>query len=293
MLAVTTLAPRPGYDGPYEVALASIRTLDETYPAARDIAGRPFNLRHAQQLLAAGSAALPPLEVCRVPDGTLILVGGEHRLAVYQAEGLDSVPVFIKVLDSADESAVYQEVFQSNQGHGLPLTTAERMRYAVWLYTDSIRRGVVPVATQIAQQCGVSYSGFMAQLRQTFPEKHTATRTPDDDERATAGDTPAPTTKQHEQEQRHNRFLAAEARAGMPHKPLSPSEAYRRLLLQVGYFQEEFPDEATFDGFAQILGRSLQNYAQRYGKKAALDIMDDAIKMQQRAYTYAEEWLYG
>ncbi|MGE3704797.1 MAG: hypothetical protein AB7I13_05960 [Vicinamibacterales bacterium] len=72
--------------------------------------------------LAENKDALPPL---LVQAGTLVLIGGHHRL--YALEGRDIVPVV--EVEVADDD-LWDWAVRDNVGHGLPASTKERNRNA-------------------------------------------------------------------------------------------------------------------------------------------------------------------
>ncbi|MFK8850960.1 ParB/RepB/Spo0J family partition protein [Streptomyces sp. Ac-502] len=76
------------------------------------------------ELLAVADAPLPPIIVHR---GTLRVIDGAHRLRAAERRGWSTIPV--RFFDGDDADAFVLAV-ESNTGHGLPLTKAERKRAA-------------------------------------------------------------------------------------------------------------------------------------------------------------------
>ncbi|MEU4202826.1 ParB N-terminal domain-containing protein [Streptomyces sp. NPDC045470] len=76
------------------------------------------------ELLAVADAPLPPIIVHR---GTLRVIDGAHRVRAAERRGWSTIPV--RFFDGDDADAFVLAV-ESNTGHGLPLTKADRKRAA-------------------------------------------------------------------------------------------------------------------------------------------------------------------
>lgn len=104
---------------------------------------------------------LPPIVLCRGPDGTLWLASGFHRVAAYKRLGIQEVRAIIRSGDLFDASL---ENFRSNSSHGKPPTTKDRRAHLVRLlaHEEWSKRSNRVIATET----GVSHTTVKNQREQ-------------------------------------------------------------------------------------------------------------------------------
>mgnify|MGYP002622775989 CR=1 FL=1 len=108
-------------------------------------------------------AALPPITVYRLPDGTILLADGWHRLSAHQQIGRTEISAEVHegTLDDAILAAA-----GANATHGLPRSNADKRR-AVLMLLDDVMYGQES-DRWIAKAAGVSHT-YVARIRAEIP----------------------------------------------------------------------------------------------------------------------------
>lgn len=113
--------------------------------------------RHVRLLEASDPATWLPL-VVTPEDGGYAIIDGFHRYEAARLLGLKELSCRV------EPTAGYQEAFEANVRHGLPLSLEDRKAYARWLYEYEKPNGQRLSYREIGRRCGLSHHTVKAAI---------------------------------------------------------------------------------------------------------------------------------
>lgn len=150
----------------------------------REFLSEPAVKRYSEAMEMA--VRLPPLNVCKMDDGSLVVVDGHQRLEAAKRIGADSIEC--KVWEGDIHAARLQAAI-ANAKHGLPLSDGDKKRAIVQAWEAWPKAtGGRPTHRQIAEHVGCShvYVGRILDLGNQLPKSGSCCRSDEKTDRVKA-----------------------------------------------------------------------------------------------------------